>query len=575
MDDAAEYSDGSRSDSRSLSKSSSRSKSPANKPGKVKKESRRYSASRSPSPKRDRSRSSSNTDNYPVKRSYSQERKSKKSKKSKKHKRRYSRSSSKSSLQSRSQTRSRSPISKTRTPRKRRTHDRHGNPLTPLVNGRRPGSTTPPPQSRQGGFGYQLYKEDKERRLDANVESVKLTEVSQVQGSNIYQRPDGPRTGTGYPENGIVEIRFLVPSKIAGTIIGKKGENVMKLRKKHGVEIGVPDCHGSIDRMVIIRGINSTDAIDAATEIADVPLKIEMMRGLHLNRDHTQLRVLIHNSVCGAIIGNKGSVIHDIRSVTGSDVHVYSDCCPESTDRIVKLTGRVSEVRDSLKMIFKLLSKAFCKGDERNYEVKYSTGNEEGRDYGGWKVCEVRSMGDPTHNDKYHHMRAKRDKQKNALDRYGNLRIRERHGDRRERSKSRSPSVDSDPDHKYYKGKIKSRKKQKIQEFVSKYDFSEWDYRTQKTNPPKLLPPDKNIRSYDNNTPGTKDSAKKFKESLERAKHRARNSRDAPAYEGPNSSGPNRMDRKRQHPLTALDLKMMEEKQAAKYKRDKMLDLLN
>ena len=380
MDDVAEYSDGSRSES------SIRSNSPATETAKVKKESRRYSASRSPSSTRDRSRSSSNTDNYPVKRSYSQERKSKKSKKSKKHKRRYSRSSStksKSSHEFRSQTRSRSP--ETRTPRKRRTHDRHGNPLTPLVNGRRPGSTTPPPHSRQGGVGYQLYKEDKNRRLQENVE--KLTEVSQVQGSNIYQRPDGPRTGTGYPENGIVEIRFLVPSKIAGTIIGKKGENVMNLRKKHGVEIGVPDCHGSIDRMVIIRAINSTDAIDAASEIADVPLKNEMMRGLHLKRDHTQLRILIHNSVCGAIIGNKGSVIHDIRSVTGSDVHVYSDCCPESTDRVVKLTGRVSEVRDSLKMIFKLLSKAFCKGDERNYEVKYSTGNEEGRDYwAGWSL---------------------------------------------------------------------------------------------------------------------------------------------------------------------------------------------
>ena len=29
---------------------------------------------------------------------------------------------------------------------------------------------------------------------------------------------------------------------------------------------------------------------------------------------------------------------------------------------------------------------------------------------------------------------------------------------------------------------------------------------------------------------------------------------DAPAYEGPNSTGPNRADYKREHPLTALDL---------------------
>lgn len=35
---------------------------------------------------------------------------------------------------------------------------------------------------------------------------------------------------------------------------------------------------------------------------------------------------------------------------------------------------------------------------------------------------------------------------------------------------------------------------------------------------------------------------------------------DAPAYEGPNTMGPNRADYKREHPLTALDLQRQKAK---------------
>ena len=35
--------------------------------------------------------------------------------------------------------------------------------------------------------------------------------------SNIYERPRGPRTGIGYPKAGVIEVRFVIPSKIAGS----------------------------------------------------------------------------------------------------------------------------------------------------------------------------------------------------------------------------------------------------------------------------------------------------------------------------------------------------------------------
>lgn len=42
---------------------------------------------------------------------------------------------------------------------------------------------------------------------------------------------------------------------------------------------------------------------------------------------------------CGAIIGKGGSNIKNLMQTTGASVHVASDMLPESTERLVTLTG--------------------------------------------------------------------------------------------------------------------------------------------------------------------------------------------------------------------------------------------
>ncbi|CAH2089404.1 unnamed protein product [Euphydryas editha] len=40
------------------------------------------------------------------------------------------------------------------------------------------------------------------------------------------------------------EVTFLIPSKVAGSIIGKGGSNISKLRNEYKASITVPDCPG-------------------------------------------------------------------------------------------------------------------------------------------------------------------------------------------------------------------------------------------------------------------------------------------------------------------------------------------
>ena len=49
---------------------------------------------------------------------------------------------------------------------------------------------------------------------------------------------------------GRLEVRFLVCSRDAGAIIGKKGSNIQTLRQKHKAIIQVPDC--DVRRVAIV-----------------------------------------------------------------------------------------------------------------------------------------------------------------------------------------------------------------------------------------------------------------------------------------------------------------------------------
>jgi heterogeneous nuclear ribonucleoprotein K len=48
--------------------------------------------------------------------------------------------------------------------------------------------------------------------------------------------------------------------------------------------------------------------------------------------------MLVHQSHAGAIIGKQGSKIKELREQTSSQMKVFQECCPQSTDRIVLIT---------------------------------------------------------------------------------------------------------------------------------------------------------------------------------------------------------------------------------------------
>lgn len=55
-------------------------------------------------------------------------------------------------------------------------------------------------------------------------------------------------------------------------------------------------------------------------------------------RDEVDVRVMVHQSHAGAIIGKQGSKIKELRELMQSQIKVFQEAAPQSTDRVVLIS---------------------------------------------------------------------------------------------------------------------------------------------------------------------------------------------------------------------------------------------
>lgn len=182
--------------------------------------------------------------------------------------------------------------------------------------------------------------------------------------------------------HGRVDVRFIVCSRDAGAIIGKKGANIQSLRQKHRVVIQVPDCDGP-ERILSLQG--DYDACLAAI--------VEILPTLRDNQrtqnDQSEIRLLTHQSQAGAIIGKGGDRVRELRSKYNVGMKVFVQCLPFSTERVVALRGRTEDIDSCLREIFGILEQTPPRGQMCFYDP-YNFDENLASEYGGFS--------DGTHN---------------------------------------------------------------------------------------------------------------------------------------------------------------------------------
>jgi heterogeneous nuclear ribonucleoprotein K len=209
--------------------------------------------------------------------------------------------------------------------------------------------------------------------------------------------PSGPMKK---PRSDKSRARLLISSRVAGCVIGKGGSNIQKLRTDNNATVRVPDCPGP-ERVMTIEA-DDEDAIIAVLE-QSLPLMAEEAVKSRPGREPAtgagssglEVRLLVHQSVVGGVIGKSGSKIKEIREATGASIKVYQTCAPQSTERVVSIQGAPEKIVSAVNLVFQVLAENETKGanhpyDPINFDGFYSS------EYGGFATeSDVAGFGGP------------------------------------------------------------------------------------------------------------------------------------------------------------------------------------
>ncbi|XP_038211065.1 heterogeneous nuclear ribonucleoprotein K isoform X1 [Zerene cesonia] len=173
------------------------------------------------------------------------------------------------------------------------------------------------------------------------------------------------------------ELTFLIPSKVAGSIIGKGGSNISKLRSQFKASITVPDCLGP-ERVLTITAGDLDTIMDIVREI--LPNLADATKG---GSDDLDVRLLIHQSRAGCVIGKAGSKIKELREKTGARLKIFSNPAPQSTERVVQLVGRKEAIAAGIREVLELIQQVPIRGPVQNYDP-HNYDDFYAEEYGGF-----------------------------------------------------------------------------------------------------------------------------------------------------------------------------------------------
>ncbi|XP_063907998.1 heterogeneous nuclear ribonucleoprotein K isoform X2 [Zophobas morio] len=126
----------------------------------------------------------------------------------------------------------------------------------------------------------------------------------------------------------------------------------------------------------------SSDLDTICNIVQDVVPNLEENGG-RVNGNELDLRMMIHQSQAGCVIGKAGYKIKELREKTGARIKIFSNLAPQSTDRIIQIVGEPTKCIDSIREIITLIKSNPIKGivnpyDPHNYDDYYA------EEYGGW-----------------------------------------------------------------------------------------------------------------------------------------------------------------------------------------------
>lgn len=202
--------------------------------------------------------------------------------------------------------------------------------------------------------------------LETNSNSAPVSQESHNQESAAVPSAQAPDVSADD-----VALRALVSSRYAGIIIGRGGQAIAEVRSQSGVKAGISKTVAGVsDRILSVSGspeniskvclpvvkdsvphlLDSQALLMISSTLAD-----SLAADLQPGSPALSLNLLIPHAAMGALIGKAGARIKEIQDNSGSRMVAHKDMLPQSTERIVEISGPPDAVAAAAKFVTETL----------------------------------------------------------------------------------------------------------------------------------------------------------------------------------------------------------------------------
>ncbi|KAI0080091.1 cytoplasmic protein [Panus rudis PR-1116 ss-1] len=174
-----------------------------------------------------------------------------------------------------------------------------------------------------------------------------------------------PQSRSSSPSgNDQLTLRALVSTKEAGVIIGKGGKNVADLREQTGVKAGVTKVIPGVHERVLtvggsVQGVAKAYSLIVTQLIAANPSSPTSPNG---SAPSSSIRLLISHNLMGSVIGRNGLKIKAIQDSSGARMTAAKEMLPQSTERIVEVSGSAEAIGRAIEEIGRALLEDWERG---------------------------------------------------------------------------------------------------------------------------------------------------------------------------------------------------------------------
>eukprot|EP00250_Pteridium_aquilinum_P001893 c12100_g1_i1 orf=312-1325(+) len=158
---------------------------------------------------------------------------------------------------------------------------------------------------------------------------------------------DAAAPSPGHMDKALASIRFLITNAAAGSVIGKGGVTINDFQSQSGARIQLSRNHeyfpGTSDRIIALSG--TIKEVLTAFHLILSKILSEAEKDTGQDMKSNQVRLIVPNAVCGAIIGKGGATIKSFVEESNASIKLspLEQSIPGVNDRIVTIIGNLDQ----------------------------------------------------------------------------------------------------------------------------------------------------------------------------------------------------------------------------------------